>query len=328
MNNITKKTMIITLIAAMLLAPALTVLQAHATTLHPPYWDVTNAYLIDVTVVGDPNTYKEQLILVQEGSEITGSIALYPSGTSLWIIDEGFVSGDDIEFGAYMVGQTRRLVFTGTIDSEGFIGGTWADVAPYTRIGNLQVTQENAQPIIISLTLSDGSQLDASIQILTKDDLTGCIPPLPLGIAGEFTPYIEVTILENFEGTVVVRVSYEDKWEDDETFEETLKLYMGDCVDFNLDGTINGKDLAIIMKAIGSDLDPMPLKFDVNNDGDVNQDDVDIVKEYMTKGLIVNQGLDGELQARLPWLEITTWVDPANNYIYGETDHFSIFRGR
>ena len=48
----------------------------------------------------------------------------------------------------------------------------------------------------------------------------------------------------------------------------------------------------------------------------------------MTKGLIVNQGLDVELQARLPWLEITTWVDAEHNFIYGETDHFSIFRGR
>ena len=328
MKNITKKILILTLLTTMLLAPAITIFQVNAD-IPPPNWDVTGSYLIDVTAVDDPNTYEEQLILVQEGSEITGSIALVdPEGGSKWIIDEGFVSGDDIEFGAYYdTNPTMQLVFIGTINSEGFISGTWADVSPGTRLGNLQVTQGNAQLIIISLTL-DGSPLPATIQILTEGELPVCIPPLPLGIAGEFTPYIDVTILDIFDGTVTVKVYYDDTFEGEE-FEETLKLYMGDCVDFNLDGTINGKDLAIIKKAIESGT-PDLVPFDVDNNGVVNEVDVDIVKEYMTKGLIVNQ-LDVEderSQVRLPWLDITFEVHADENYILGETDHFSIFRGR
>ena len=72
----------------------------------------------------------------------------------------------------------------------------------------------------------------------------------------------------------------------------------------------------------------MGVSFDVDNDNDVDEDDVLIVKEYMTNGLIVNLGLNELDQARLPWIDITVSVDTKAKIICGETDHFSIFRGR
>ena len=175
----------------------------------------------------------------------------------------------------------------------------------------------------------EGSAPDAIIRIIDDDnDLPDCIPPTPDGI----TQYFDVQIIGTFEGTVTVAVNYEDI--DDDVIESTYSLYMADCVDFNDDGTVNGKDLSLIQKAIKNEATkdtetPGGFRYDVNNDGVVDESDVAIVKYYMSHGLIVNEDLyDVEEQARLPWIDITTWVDTENNIIYGETDHFSIFRCR
>ena len=324
MNNITKKTMTITLLTTMLIALSMPIFANTVSASSLPNWDVTGTYLTDITQDPSSFIYKEQLILVQDGSEITGSLALYPSGDSLWIIDDGFVSGDDIEFGAYFsANPTMRLVFIGTIDSEGFIGGTWADVSPNTRTGTLQTTEGNAQPAIISLTFPPDSTAVASVEIIEEVNLPPCIPMLPEGIG----QYIQVEIIDgSFDGTVIVCIRYDDTLMTIEE-EQNLRLYMGDCVDFNGDGTINGKDLALIKKAIKSGVE-LPSIFNVDNDDDVDEDDVNIVKEYMSNGLIVNPGLNDIDQARLPWLDITLSVDTTANIICGETDHFSIFRGR
>ena len=329
MNNITKKILIITLLTTMLLAPAMTILQASATTteVQPPNWDVTGYWCFE----NDSHDYptdipypKEMDIIQDENGDITGEGRNLGDSIHTWDV-AGYVTGDSIVFTlTYDTIDDYVATFTGPINTIGEMEGTWTDnTGDYE---SWESTCGNAVSTHISLTL-DGSPLPASIQILTEDDLIGCIPPLPLGIAGEFTPYIDVTILEIFDGTVTVKVYYEDKWLEDEVFEESLRLYMGDCVDFNLDGTINGQDLAIILKAIKSGT-PDLVPFDVDNNGVVNEVDVDIVKEYMTKGLIVNQDVDGEQQARLPWLDITFEVHAAENYLIGTTDHFSIFRGR
>ena len=293
-----------------------------------PNWDVTGDWVIQATL---GSTYDHDFTLTMSpNGEFTGTGG-YPAGEPYNIEETvtGTVNGDSITWtSVYYSGNVPySWDFVGTIAADGTISGTWGNEDQGYGHDCISISGI-AQPAIISLTLSDGSPLEASIQILTTGDLPDCIPALPLGVAGEFTPYIDVTILASFEGTVTVKVYYEDM--EDEALEESLKLYMGDCVDFNLDGTINGKDLAIIKKAIETNDYTLPSKFDVNNDKEVNQDDVDIVKEYMTQGLIVNQ-LDVEderSQARLPWLDITIEVNTDENFIIGETDHFSIFRGR
>ena len=174
---------------------------------------------------------------------------------------------------------------------------------------------------------------DVIIDIVDPEDLPSeypCAIPLPEG----FGNYFAVEVVGSFEGMVTVAVNYDDAGMDDST-ERGLKLYMADCVDFNGDRTVNGIDLSLIKKAIKAgtaetDDPPNPAisSYDVNGDGFVDELDVAIVKEYMSHGLIVNQGKDGMPQARLQWIDITTWVDIENNIIDGETGWFSLFRCR
>ena len=329
MKNITKKTMTITLLTTMLIALSMPIFANTVSASSLPNWDVTGEYFVDVEF--NSVDYPEKLILTQVGSSITdGSIVLVPATAgSLFIMDSGSVVRDVINFYGYQdVNPAFRIYFSGIIASDGSISGDWADITGHQgyRTGTWETTTGSAQPAIISLTFPPGSSAVPSIEIIEEGNLPTCVPMLPDGI-GE---YIKVEIIRGtFDGTVTVCIRYDDTGMELEE-EENLRLYMGDCVDFNKDGTINGQDLALILKGIrNSDtLSPMGVPFDVDNINDVNEDDVNIVKEYMTKGLIVNQGLDGEQQARLPWLDITFEVHAAENYLIGTTDHFSIFRGR
>jgi len=90
-------------------------------------------------------------------------------------------------------------------------------------------------------------------------------------------------------------------------------------LDFNLDGIIDGNDVSIVANANpsesgDSDYDP---KLDLNPDGPdgvIDDEDVNIVNNY--NGMSV-------------WEDITTKVDVDYDlklvYVYGETEHFSIF---
>jgi hypothetical protein len=102
--------------------------------------------------------------------------------------------------------------------------------------------------------------------------------------------------------------------------QKNLRLFIGDPVDFNTDGTVNVQDIVLMLKAIQSGAyDP---RFDINHDGFVNFADLAIVVQFATRGLIVNQG--GCL-VRLPWMDITACVDTVNHYVCGFTGHFSGF---
>jgi hypothetical protein len=218
--------------------------------------------------------------------------------------------------------------YTGTnptywVDAEGTIsaGGTYMSGSA-TAPG--QTATWDATIDLLSLTFPAGSTAVASIEILEEGDLPPCIPPLP----DILTPYIAVEIIAgDFDGTVTVAVHYDDTLLTPEQ-ELNLRLYMADCVDFNLDGTINGQDNGLIQEALLSGAthsDPWGVPFDVDNDGDVDWTDVEIVHQYMSQGLIVNEGRNGRPQARLPYIDITTLIDTDLNIIYGETWHFSIF---
>jgi hypothetical protein len=261
---------------------------------------------------------------------INGSGRNLPVGPSShqWTVS-GLVSGDTITFDLnYTTGTLVGYVasFTGMIDAAGEMNGTWFDTR-WEDSGPWWTTCGQAVPFIILLTFPPGSNVTASVEILEEAELPPCTTPLPEGI----TPYIAVQILAGeVNGTAQVGVRYEDIWPDEEQ-EEALRLYMSKCVDFNLDGTINGQDLSLIKKGIrqgANQSSPWNVPFDVNSDGVVDEVDVAIVMMYKSQGLIVNEGRDGMEQARLPWIDITTYVDAANNIVYGETDHFSIFRCR
>jgi len=104
-----------------------------------------------------------------------------------------------------------------------------------------------------------------------------------------------------------------------------LRLCIGDPVDFNGDGTVGRDDIAMIRQVIKSGVyNPY---YDINHDGLVNEEDLDIVQQFAHHGLIVHPGHDcnNKPEGRLPWLDITTYVDTVNHYVWGETDHFSGF---
>ena len=328
MNNIIKKTQIIVLLTTMLISLSIPMF-ANTVSADPlPNWDVTGEYLVDVELDGE--FYPEKLILTQVGSSITGGSinTVPPDPNSLFIMDSGSVVGDVINFyGYYSPNDAFRIHFSGNIASNGSISGDWEDLEGGSgRIGAWKTTTGSAQPAIISLTFPLGSSAVPSVEIIEEGNLPRCVPMLPDGIG----QYIQVEIIDgSFDGTVMVCIRY-DQGTMTEEEEANLRLYMGDCVDFNLDGTINGQDLALILKGIRNHetVSPMNVPFNVDNDEDVDEDDVNIVKEYMTNGLIVNLGLNDIIQARLPWIDITLSVDIEANIICGETDHFSIFRGR
>ena len=153
-----------------------------------------------------------------------------------------------------------------------------------------------------------------------------CIPPLPFGDG--VSPYYVVVISEAFEADVEVAILYDDSMFGSEAEEENLRLYIGDCVDFNGDGTVSGIDMNLLKKEMKKE-NPDLEKFDVNNDGELTDADLAIVKDYANNGIIVNWGNNKhDPQLRLPWIDITDRVDTAENMIYGFTSHFSLFRCR
>ena len=270
----------------------------------------------------------EHKMMITSFNSVTGDF----SGTGYYVATPGITwtvtgtaDGSNVEFDILYTGNNAGYTVDaeGTIDANGiYMSGDATTSASQSGTWIAEIDVES----LISLSFPDGSTAVASLEIIEEANLPPCIPMLPEGIG----QYIKVEIIEGFfDGTVTVSIRYDDTLMTLEE-EQNLRLYMGDCVDFNRDGTINGMDLSLILKGIRTSVDssPMGVPFDVDNDLDVDEDDVNIVKEYMTNGLIVNPGLNDIEQARLPWLDITLSVDTTANIIIGETDHFSIFRGR
>jgi hypothetical protein len=136
------------------------------------------------------------------------------------------------------------------------------------------------------------------------------------------TPFFEIEFEGSLPGVVTVIIHYEDIFPGEEE-EEGLRLYIGNAVDFTGDGTVNGNDVALFQEVEKSGL--YDEKYDLNHDGTVDILDERIVKEYANSGMIVSPGNDGAGEFRIPWIDITVDVDPAENTITGETWHLSIF---
>jgi hypothetical protein len=136
------------------------------------------------------------------------------------------------------------------------------------------------------------------------------------------TPFFEIEVKGSLPDVVTVIIHYEDIFPGEDE-EEKLRLYIGNAVDFNDDGTVNGNDVALFQEFEKSgSYDEM---FDLNNDNTVDILDERIVKEYANSGLIVSPGNDGVGEFRIPWIDITVEVIPAENIIIGQTWHLSIF---
>jgi hypothetical protein len=161
----------------------------------------------------------------------------------------------------------------------------------------------------------------ANVNVLTEaPDLLPGFEFLP-GLNG-VTPFFEIEVEGSLPGVVTVTIHYEDIFPGEDE-ERKLRLYIGNAVDFTGDGTVNGNDVALFQEFEKSgSYDEL---FDLNHDGTVNIFDERIVKEYANSGLVVSPGNDEAGQFRIPWIDITLEVIPAENIIIGETWHLSIF---
>lgn len=126
----------------------------------------------------------------------------------------------------------------------------------------------------------------------------------------------DITISPNgFTGNVDVTVHYDEY--DGMGDEELLRLIRGDSMhaiysDVNGDLVVDGTDVSIVANAAKDKEAWYDPNCDIDNDGDVDEEDVHLVNQNKGTTLI----------------DITDNVDTINNIIYGVTDHFSFFRCR
>ncbi len=133
--------------------------------------------------------------------------------------------------------------------------------------------------------------------------------------------YFTVIVTGHISGDILVQIQYDP---DDLTTEQqqNLRLYMGDPVDLNGDGTVNGNDVTIIQNAVHVKSDNFAL-YDLNHDGKIDKADINIVQLYASNGILVPTSNGGQM--RLPWIDITTEVNVSTHTIYGITSIFSGF---
>ena len=168
----------------------------------------------------------------------------------------------------------------------------------------------------ISTQFSDGSY-QTSEQILL-------VPPQFLPPLEPVTPYYQIEITEGtLSGFVTVTVYLQNVPETD------LRLYIGNPVDFNEDGTVNGNDIALIQEEAKKGIQEQNLEvYDLDHDGKVDSYDISIVKDYANSGLVIDPGHNEFGEDRIPWIDITTFSGPTAEggwKVEGVTWHLSIF---
>lgn len=361
----TRKTALLSLILIMLFAaPIMLTTQVHATTV-PPTWNITGQwdlafYCIFGSSDAQGNTFYHHMdiasenqatgaltgtgywIGVQKGGNYTTGFPDYPVDPAefMWtLFPDSCVSGNSVHIHLYFTSghgpPDWTSAFDATIDSNGnIVDGAWQDSAG--NIGTVSSYHGQAIPYVI-LTFQPGSTAEVSIiASSTPPSFTFgggegqlALQPLSLGtvyypLPGIIGVYYDVSIISgSFSGLVRICVHYDPALLPPGTNPQNLHLCIYDPVDFNGDGTVNGQDIAQMQKEIKrGDNDP---RYDINHDGKVDNADLLIVKQFASHGLIVNQGQNGLSQARLPWLDITAYVDTTNHYVCGVTDHFSAF---
>jgi hypothetical protein len=123
--------------------------------------------------------------------------------------------------------------------------------------------------------------------------------------------YYEIFITAGTAGTLTVRMTYDsDGMTSDQQSRLRLLRYDALATDVNKDSKVDCRDLCRVLLALGSSpgsrrWDPAT---DVNHDGVVNCKDLLAVCKDLGKSA---------------WTDITTSVDIANHWVYGETGQFS-----
>jgi hypothetical protein len=329
MNSTIKKTFLGTLIAIMLIAPSMALMQVHAASFEnpPPNWNVSGTWAFVNTSHDYPveGGYSKIMAITQnDDGTFAGSGNNIPQPGHLWSV-LGFVAGDSITFKLeYSTIQNYAATFVGDIDASGHMSGTWSDVTQdfgnWNTIRGQAIPNENYVPpgqnVIVNpspnvaLTFADvTSSGSATVDISTTPPEN--FPPLS-GIIG---PYYDIQVTALFSGKVKVCIKYDDQGLS-LCQEQKLRLFTSDGIlpigDVNHDGKVDLKDTLIVTLALGSKLGKprWNAAADLNNDGIIDSKDLGIVIKHF-----------GESS----WVDITYSIDTLNNVICGYTDHFSGF---
>ena len=189
------------------------------------------------------------------------------------------------------------------------------------------------QPITITNVIDNLSPVDG-VGLDFFDTLTGpgSIGVTKLGCASSGLPtaLFDIQVTLGFDGNVEISMQH-DGSQLSKGQEKKLRLWATQEIipgDVNFDGIVDHKDIQSIKQAIRS-WNEDPVDPNVNNNGHDNGWNpccnvdglIGVTEDDLTMAL-------ENLGEESLWFDITTFLDIDNDMIYGETDHFSIFRGR
>lgn len=147
-------------------------------------WDVSGAYVAVVMEDGNPTPYAEDLVLVQNGTQINGTSIDFNGGCSFFNITGGSVVGTAIVFNATQAGCGGvETEFSGTIAADGSMSGTWEDTAVWSRTGTWATTSGSATGPIQRCNYADpnaggetGNLITISVNALRGHRIDDAVP--------------------------------------------------------------------------------------------------------------------------------------------------------
>jgi parallel beta-helix repeat protein len=237
----------------------------------------------------------------------------YPSGGNYWSTNAG--AAIDHFRGVYQ----NESGIDGIADSPYVFGSNETDHYPLMGpFGPSTMTGSN----VTVFPASDVGLIFQNVSVSGSTTATEAAggPPPPSGLVSA-GPFRIVETTANYSGNTTVRIIYDDT---NMTMEQegSLSLERWDpsnasLYDVNGDWKEDAKDVFRVGKAYGTSLEgpnPPGRKYDppcdFNHDGKIDMKDYYLVQKYYG-------------QPTGTWVTITTYVDTANNVIYGETSHFS-----
>ena len=283
----------------------------------------------------------------------TFDIAVFVSGGMGEVLLDGrFIANQDsgtvIETVDYGTSPTFEFIpYSGEPDSY-HLSSVFVDETTYVDLIISEFTQSYQFPAIKdgihSLTVDfsvDGRAdipegLDVTVFLSNAASLTFDDVDVGYATGDEYNTadvlFWDVRVVGTFEGNVIVAFRYNEGDIPAGVNEEDLRLYISDFnselylrCDLNDDGKIDGQDVKIISNIIKhpkfleglTEEELAQYNLDGDPDGVIDENDIQVVNSMKN----------------VDWIDITYdepgyGVDTENNIIYGQTGHFSIFRGR
>jgi hypothetical protein len=333
MNRIIKKTTLIAIIAAMLIAPSMATMQAHASV--PPLYDLRGTWTFNYYYpIENPTTYTHTMMITSFNAatgEFSGTGYYNADHLLNWTVTgtETVGTGESLIDVSFLIAYNQSSYFVnamGRVNSNTYMSGSadgyYSPPGSYRGPASWDATKTNWSPDPnVQLTFPPGSD----IQSVTVDTTTNYPPPprgaigpiyniTVTGTFGGFTPSIATSTTGTLRGKVTIGIHYDPNLLNGRD-ESKLNLGQFDFLlgDVNHDGKVNLVDLLIITKALCSKLGSRNWNPNADLNGDRKVDLKDLCLALKNFGKTAH------------WIDITSGVDTVNNIVYGATDHFSGF---